>query len=146
MTIGESQFLNSSPGQPSASTIAGGILSIPANATLVGAYAVDETLAGIPGMVIGTKFIDGQPATASSNLFGLISPAILNQGTQVTAQPNMTTARLGSPGLVPTEHVIVISNAGARGVTFTLAGGPITATSGLKVTIFYLPTPPPGSS
>jgi hypothetical protein len=144
MASGDSQFLNINPGQPSATTVAGGILTLPPNATIVGAYAIDATLAGAVALLIGTDKVTGSAATSSNNILATLT-ASLNTGTQVTAQTSLATAGLGTAGIQPVTGSIQVPSDGTTGVSYTVIGGPITATSGLKVTIFYLLTPPPGT-
>lgn len=145
LASGESQFLNVNPGQPNATTVAGGVLTLPPNATIVGAYAIDETLTGVIGMRIGTESITGNQATSKMNIF-TTDQTKLNSGTQVIAQQSLATAGLGTSGVRPITSTLRIPSTGTTGVSITVIGGPITATSGLKVTIFYLPTPEPGTA
>lgn len=138
---GGSQFLNSDPGRPNADSVEGGVLVIPPSSLIVGAYAIDATLAGPVAVRIGTNTITGNPATSSRNIFTTV-PASINVGTRVTAEPSLATAGFGTAGVAPKTTTIFVPIAGTTGVSVTVLGGAVTASSGLKVTIFYIPNYP----
>ena len=136
-----SQFLNSNPGAPSATSVEGGALVIPPRSLIIGAYAIDTTLAGPAAVRIGTNTITGNPAVSSRNIF-LTTPANINTGTRVTAEPSFATAGFGTGGTPPKTATIYVPSTGTTGVSVTTLGAAVTASSGLKVTIFYIPNYP----
>lgn len=136
-----SQFLNSNPGTQNATSVEGGVLVIPPRSLIIGAYAIDTTLAGPAAVRIGTNTISGTPATSSRNIF-LTTPANINAGTRVTAEPSLATAGFGTAGTPPKTGTIYVPSTGTTGVSVTTLGAAVTASSGLKVTIFYIPNYP----
>lgn len=134
---GSSVFLNTNPGQPPATTVQGGVLTLPHSVSIIGAYAIDPTVSGPDTINIGTNLVTGNQPTNNGNLF-TTTPANLALGTQVTAALDLSSATLGSAGTAPFQYTIDISDTGTVGISVTPVGDSIATSSGLRVNIFYL--------
>lgn len=131
------QFLNKNPGEQADIEIGGPQAVVPAGATVVGAYAVDAGYAG--GVLdIGLVPITGStPPAHTSTIFAGLEEATVNDGGIVVAMPPITgDSDLGSVGDTPLT-TITVGTTSITGITVT-SDANITASTGLKVQIYYL--------
>lgn len=137
MQTGSVVFLNADPGKPQANTVAGGILTLPPNATIVGAYAIDSTLTGPNIVDIGVTQVTGSDPVISTDVIMHTFDSYLRTGTQVTSQTQMVASAMGLGGVVPVTGTLVTPKDVTSGVYISPTAGPVLTTSGLRITIYY---------
>lgn len=139
LTDGNVQFLNAQPGQPTALTVAGGVLAIPPGATIVAAFALDKFMSGATALNIGTCPITGSAPILSTNIFNNASRGRVQKGVLVTSQqPPSASSALGGQGipLYYANNSITIPTTGSTGISVSPIGD-MTTTDGLTVTLYY---------
>lgn len=133
-------WLNANPGTASATTVAGGVLQLPAGATLVSAFYQDAAAATAVSFNIGTATISGGAATTSTNLFNTLLLAGAVAGAVVGVNSSVAPAAagaFGAAGIATGGASIAVSSTIPTGISITPVGGNLTASSG-SLTIFYL--------
>jgi len=139
LSAGTAQFLNTSPKQPAAISVNGGLLVLPKGATIVAAYALDSGLFGTTSLDIGTSPITGGTPSTSGDLFTGATLTDIKAGVYVSSQIVYDiNSRMGSPGVLATGTTPVsVSNTGSTGITVTPNVTDIASSTGLSVTIYY---------
>lgn len=140
LAFGTAYWLNANPGTTSATTAAGGVLQLPAGATIVSAFYADPTAAGPTAFNIGTATITGGAATTSNNIFNTMVIASAIAGTVVGVSNSVAPAAAGAfggAGLATGGAAIAVSSTVATGVSITATVANLTASSGV-LTLYYL--------
>lgn len=136
LTFGTAYFLNANSGGTSQTTVANGVLQLPAGATIVGAFYNDPTAAGPTALNIGTSAIGGAAVT-NNNIFAAMPLATAVAGGSAGVFSGTPTA-LGGAGGIGNSTTVSVSATAATGVSLTVTVANLTASSGVLTLYYYV--------